>query len=279
MFETALVALDLAPAEQPIIDCLPELRRWGVQRIVLTHVIQLGYMQGAALAHEQDYVDWLDQLAEPLRAAGLEVSISVRAGPAPADEILAEADKKAADLIVIGSRGHNLLSRLFLGSTAREVLRRTTRPVLLQWIEPSAQGTQQPCAALSTPLLRQPMLATDLSEAAAGAERVAIELASKAERIDCLHVIDASSENPLSEDTARAALTALLQRVDPAASRGEALLSRGRPSDEIAAQATRSDSSLIVLGKHGENALRAMLIGSTAAKVCENAGRPVLLVP
>jgi hypothetical protein len=57
MFDKALVALDLSPAEEPLLDCLPALQHWGVRHLVLTHVIQYGYMQGAGLAHEQDFVD------------------------------------------------------------------------------------------------------------------------------------------------------------------------------------------------------------------------------
>jgi DNA-binding MurR/RpiR family transcriptional regulator len=42
MFDDALVALDLSPAERPILDCLPALRQWGVRHLLLTHVIQYG---------------------------------------------------------------------------------------------------------------------------------------------------------------------------------------------------------------------------------------------
>jgi hypothetical protein len=38
MFDTVLVALDLAPAEQPIGNCPPELRRWGVRRCLHEYV-------------------------------------------------------------------------------------------------------------------------------------------------------------------------------------------------------------------------------------------------
>jgi len=37
--------------------------------------------------------------------------------------------------------------------------------------------------------------------------------------------------------------------------------------------------SLIVVGKHGRNWAADKIIGSTAAKVCEIARRPVLMVP
>lgn len=39
MFTSALVALDLSPAEEPILDCLPALPNWGVSKIHLTQDI------------------------------------------------------------------------------------------------------------------------------------------------------------------------------------------------------------------------------------------------
>jgi nucleotide-binding universal stress UspA family protein len=47
----------------------------------------------------------------------------------------------------------------------------------------------------------------------------------------------------------------------------------------IARVAQERDCSLIVCGKHGQHWVRSMVIGSTALRICEMAGRPVLLVP
>ena len=49
----------------------------------------------------------------------------------PADVIQAVADERDFDLIVMGRRDRGLLHRVVLGSVSDEVLRRTTRPVLV----------------------------------------------------------------------------------------------------------------------------------------------------
>jgi len=278
MFKTVLVALDLSSAERPIIDCLPALQHWGVQRVVLTHIIQIGYTQGAALAHEQEYVDWLEKVAQPLRAVGLQAVVCIRASGLPADEILASALEYHADLIMIGSRSHNLVSRIFLGSVARAVIRMTSLPVLLQWVEPTAVGTEQKCEAVCKDTLRHVLLATDFSEQATRAEQAAIHLASKAERVDCLHVIESPSAKSISSITAETAIAALINCVHDAGSEGEGILLQGKASAEIADYAKRADVTLIVLGKHGQNTLASLVTGSTATNLCEIAGRPVLIV-
>jgi nucleotide-binding universal stress UspA family protein len=281
MFNKALVALDLSPAEQPILECLPALRHWGIGHLVLTHVIQIGYMQGAELAHQQDLVDWLERCAGPLRAAGLSVEAQVRVSGVPADAILELAKEASVDLVVIGSRGQNMLSKLFLGSVAREVIRTTTVPLLLEWIEPSAAATATRCEAVCKDTLRHVLLATDLSTRAAGAETAALELAPRAQGVDCVHVIapDEDARAPLSQSTARAALSALVQRIEAAGGRGSAMLLEGDASTEIARYAASQGASLIVVGTHGQSWVSSVFIGSTAAKLCEIAGRPVLLVP
>jgi len=281
MFEKALIALDLSPAEQPILECLPALREWGIRQVVLTHVIQVGYVEGAALARWQDYGDWLEQCAGPLRDAGLSVEVQVRAGGVPADEILALASETAVDLIVIGSRGQNVLSKLFLGSVAREVIRRSTAPLLLEWIEPSVAATAARCEAVCKDTLRHVLLATDFSRRSAAAEAAALELASRAQRVDCVHVIvpEEKAKTPVSLATAQAALSALVQRIEAAGARGSAILLEGNAPAEIARHAASQNASLIVVGTHGQNWVASVVIGSTAARLCEIAGRPVLLVP
>lgn len=65
-----------------------------------------------------------------LRAAGREAQSDVRTGDAPA-EIVAAARGWNADLIVMGSRGRSGLTRLLLGSVARDVLHGSEASVLI----------------------------------------------------------------------------------------------------------------------------------------------------
>ena len=64
MFETALVALDLQPAGTTIVDCLPELQRSVRGRVILAHMIQVGYQQHSGYGREEDYRAWLEKLAQ-----------------------------------------------------------------------------------------------------------------------------------------------------------------------------------------------------------------------
>ena len=49
----------------------------------------------------------------------------------PVEQILAQAEEKNCDLIVMGTHGQGTLADVMIGSTARRVLRRSTKPVLV----------------------------------------------------------------------------------------------------------------------------------------------------
>ena len=49
----------------------------------------------------------------------------------PVEQILKQAEEKNCDLIVMGTHGHGTLADVMLGSTARRVVRRSLKPVLV----------------------------------------------------------------------------------------------------------------------------------------------------
>ena len=65
-----------------------------------------------------------------LRSVGRRASASVAQG-APATELVRIANERAADLIVVGTRGRTGLRRLVLGSIARNVLHHASCSVLI----------------------------------------------------------------------------------------------------------------------------------------------------
>jgi len=68
------------------------------------------------------------------RAAGAKGATPIEAEPAfgdPARELIAEAEDRNADLIVVGSRGHGRLAGLLLGSVAQKLVSHAPCPVLV----------------------------------------------------------------------------------------------------------------------------------------------------
>lgn len=284
MFKTALVALDivdLLTVKRPLLQCLPDLKNWGIRKVVLTHVIHDPHGQSTCAVHKKSCIDEVEQCAKPLRDCGLDVDVVVRDSSKPAEDILAVAREKSADLIIIGSRSQDIITKLFLGRVAREVIRKTTLPLLLEWIEPSEVKAGTGDELICTNTLRKALLATDLSKHAGPAERAAIALAAPGRRIDCLHVIaEATHESiPAWPIMVTAALQEIINKIQASDAESKMIVIPGDAKEMICKVALDDDYSLIIVGKHGQNWIESMVIGSTADKICETAGRPVLMVP
>lgn len=286
MYKNALIALDLSPATPAVLSCMPALRDWGVQSLRLLHVLPVSYMQGISQAFVQDYQHWLEQLAEPMQQQGFDVSVEVRIAAEIATEIHSEAEQAETDLVVIGSRAHNVISRLFLGSVAREAVRLSDKPLLLQWLEPveRLQANNYQCDAICIDTLRHVLLATDFSAASTGIEQTAEKMATLADVMECVHVLESATPGAIEEEQARQQLQALQDRLRGQKAQIHTRLLHGKASTALAAHANEVDASLIMIGKHQQckhqqSRLGSKLIGSTASNVCEHAGRSVLMVP
>jgi nucleotide-binding universal stress UspA family protein len=68
----------------------------------------------------EDVAETLEQAAERLREAGVEVETHAREGD-PADAILDVAEEQQADLIVVGNKGMTGAKRFLLGSVPNKV--------------------------------------------------------------------------------------------------------------------------------------------------------------
>ena len=137
-----LAALDL---DRTTPDVLREARLWTRRlgaELFLIHVADpdpdfIGYGAGPesvrlAVAHKFTRAHQrMEALATELRKEGLVATTALLIQGATAETILREADRLAADLIVLGTRARGALRSLLLGSVSKQVVAGTTRPVLL----------------------------------------------------------------------------------------------------------------------------------------------------
>ncbi len=137
-----LAAVDFSAFTEPILTAVeriaaavPEARIW------LLHVAEpdpsfVGYEAGPDVVRDQVAAEYREErqrlqgYADGLRRPGREVSGVVKPG-AIAETILAEADAREAQLIVMGSHGHGTFAELIVGGVSKVVLRKAKCPVLI----------------------------------------------------------------------------------------------------------------------------------------------------
>lgn len=133
-FDRIVAATDLSTTGNQAVPHAYALAAAGGGTVVLVHVL-------TKAADEDEVAAIAERLralvpAEPPR--GVATEVEVVAGADPAEAIVETAARVTADAIVVASRGRSGLSRLVLGSVAEEILRRSSRPVLVVRPPPDA---------------------------------------------------------------------------------------------------------------------------------------------
>ena len=275
MFRHAMIAVDLA-SEVPLLECAPDLARWGVEEVTLVHLLKVGYAEGPGHGEEARRREALGARAAPLVARGMRVNVDVGTAGDVGGALAERAEQ--VDLLVVGNRSHNVLERLFLGSVARKALRRARVPVLVHWIA-LVDGEARCCVLGCADTLRPVLAATDLRASARPVHDVAVALAARAARVDVVHVSTAHDEDRFADwpVMARAALADVERRIAEAGGTGEGVLERGEPDERVLEGARARDASLLIVGKVGRS--RDARMGRTARALSKQACRPVLMVP
>ena len=133
MFDHVLLATDFSSASEPALEAAAVLARDLRARLTVLHVYP-------AFSPTPDIAErtWpggirsrasLDRIVNDLRGRGLAVEGALRFGHPPS-EIVEVALERGADLIVTGKSGRRWLARIWYGSVAEEVARRSPIPVL-----------------------------------------------------------------------------------------------------------------------------------------------------
>jgi nucleotide-binding universal stress UspA family protein len=223
----------------------------------------------------------------PEASAGVPIDTDVIDAPTVHGEILAQAARLHADLVVMGTHGRSGFQRLLLGSVTEKVLRTSRQPVLTVGASAVAPGS-------GTASFKRILCAIDFSECSIAALGYALALAEGADaHVTAVNVIewtpvgydplggpptDLAEYRMAAERANRERLHKVLTDSRSKKLEIEEIVSSGKPHHEILRIADEQGSDLIVLGIHGRNPVDRLLFGSTAEPVVRRAECPVLTV-
>jgi len=287
-----LCAIDFSDTSRHALEHAVAIAKWYGAHVTALHVIHPAYVleppvlfdeladaptaAGARRARQELLSSWL----APANRLGVKTSTLVDEGN-PARQILGHAASTSADLLVLGTHGHEGFERLILGSVAEKVLRKAACPVLTV-PPPAVAAARLPYTRLLCPV--------DFSESSLAAVRLAFSIAEEADaRLTILHVfdwppddellverLDASNFRMLVEDQTHGRLEALVNDDARVWCKPATKVAYGKPYRRILEVAEAETSDLIVLGVRGRNPLDLTLFGSTTNHVVRRATCPVL---
>ncbi len=286
MFEKVLIATDLSPASDCLIQCAGELKAMGLKEAVLAHAVYVANTPGLEKMLEAEASPDLERQKGALEEHGVRVTTEMQLG-IPAHTLMEMAEKHDASAIVIGSRGRGILSKVVLGSVSFKLLQITSKPVLLSSIKVIGKGENCQFAVCQR-IFENILFTTDFSDTAERAfdylEKIVAENKSS---VTLLHVQDrARTERHLSrqgieEQTGldRERLERMEERLQNLGGLAEIDLARGIPIEEILQRTNSGTFSMILMGTQGKGFFREALLGSVANEVARHGGLPVLFIP
>jgi len=211
----------------------------------------------------------LERSVRPAIDASVPTRVELREGK-PLDEILGQAARLPADLIVLGTHGESALERTELGSVAEGILGRAPCPVL---------AVPRRAVPPSGGLFKTVLWATDFSPHATLAWPYALALAVKGRaRLLIVHVVEGNVFGGYDERTRKRRLQEAVAEGRAAGCKAEAIVTTGTASREVLRTARERAADLVVMGIQGSRALHTLFFGSNALLVVRDASCAVLAV-
>lgn len=287
-FKHLLAATDLSAPARHAAERAARVAKDIGATLDLVHVAPVSPLQhlrrlAVALPPElpQQLLDEADAALQVLAAAlqqqhGVGAGMHVAAGPL-LDEIARVVAATSASLVVLGARGSSFIRHLLLGSTAERLVSKATRPMLVVKRSPDAS-------------YRNVLVPVDFSAASLPALQCARAVAPNA-RLVVLHAYDAPFEGKLrqagvddkalkhyvlaAEQDARHQMLELCRQAG--LPQVQTLVLHGNALSHIFEQELEQDCDLIVVGKHGENRVEELLLGSVTRRVLAESECDVLV--
>lgn len=280
MFERILFPTDFSEVSlYSLYECIPGLFEMGAKELKVLHVAHFSPGDSA----KERVREKLKEITENLRKKGIECSYSLRSGETT-DEILREAFQVGdggkietkVNLIVIPSKGRNVLREMLIGSTARNVVRKSKIPVLLLKYNIS-DGTIEGNTNCSR-LFERPLFALDLSICSDSVMEATASFKELVKEGILYHTVDYGRVEEIKENMQQAErqLSKFERKLPfPAVKKVE----KGEASENIMRLAEELKPTLIVVGKLGRSFLDEILIGSTTNSLIRKSREPVLVIP
>jgi nucleotide-binding universal stress UspA family protein len=249
-----------------------------------------GPWPAVAMIQSQDALDradadvraWLDDIVAGMTTHGRTIHTMVRHGR-PASEIVFEADRFEADMLVVGARGHSAVERIFVGSVSSEVVDEARCPVFV----------------VRSLGVRRILVATDgsadgeLAAAFVGTSRIfgdpAVKVISVVDpgtpwwagmaAVDATAAVDVyATVVDVAQKQAREFATATAERLGFDNVLAESRRMEGEVGSTIVNAANAWHADVVVLGTRGHGAAHRTLVGSTSRHVLHRAPMSVLIV-
>jgi nucleotide-binding universal stress UspA family protein len=246
--------------------------------VTLVHAVDMSlyFEQGAAVDHETDRGGQLLERAATLVPADVKTVRKINESGSPAQLILDSADKVAAELVAIGTRGRSRLAEAFLGSVSDRVLLHNTRSTLI--VKGAARKVQRVLVAIegfddgdriAQWLTKNPF--SDPVELCVFNAVVPIEIKKAPQELQGTKALQEGAQRKAEEIVKITAEKLTNPRYTVSTK-----VAVGKPTSMIQEQA--KDMDLVVVSSHGRTGISRFLVGSVSHAVVHDVSCSILVV-
>ena len=228
---------------------------------------------------------WLEKLAQPLRDAGVNVSIEVRWGKPLHTMILKRVEELKPDLVLRDAHTHNFLQRLFLNNTSWQLIRQCPVPL---WLVRDVEWKGERICAAVDPIHSSDSTATLDHLLVKATAYIADKLDMQA---DYLHSYAPMPRTMVFDSELVAAYDQYVERsakqhrdafeklmVNYPVEKANRHLIEGFPEESIPEFVKEHAVDLLVMGAVSRSNLENALIGNTAERILEAAQTDLLVI-
>lgn len=283
MFDRIIVVSELSNASSEMVKCVRSLRKLGAKACLLVQCFNPQDVDTGVNSYLISiFNENLKKQSEILKDHGFTVKTRIISGNIK-QEINQIAEEDQSSLIVVGAEKHSLVSSLFLGGIAYNILYGATKPILVVREQHKEQLPED-----ESDLTRHLLFPTDFSENADIAfEQVKEMVRNGVKKVTIFHIQDESKINPyllhrlvefneLDHDRLEKLKQELLALNDVEV---DIQIRYGAPTSEIIKRVAEENIPLIVMGTQGRGFIKEIFLGSVSHNIVRHASASVLLIP
>ncbi|NDL66204.1 universal stress protein [Anaerotalea alkaliphila] len=288
MFKRVVIATDLSPQADALVNCMGNMREFGMEECLLVQCLHTmeSYVD-VILSMKTHLLKNLKAQENVLKGMGYRVESRLVVG-SPRVELNKIAEKEEYDLIVVGAEKQSLTGGSPLSTNAYELLHHMAKPVLLVRMAEEEREEGSKTWSIGCGLEGPILFPTDFSVNAGQAFQYLQEMVRRgAKKITLLHVQDEGRIYPYLveqlvdfNETDRQRLEEMKETL---LSHGDAevetMLVYGYPNGEIPKAIQEKGAGLVVMGSQGRGVLSEFLLGSVSQNIARHGNASVLLIP
>jgi nucleotide-binding universal stress UspA family protein len=281
MLRSAMVPVDFSADLELVLRFCEGLPALGIRRLVLGHAVDAAGMEGPVIAKAVDTArDKVRALQTGLVDAGLDVEVRVATGDVT-DTLLAMAAEAYVDIVIAGTHGKGVLSKLIQGSVSEDIVQHSQVPTLMVRYDLLRAASHPRDIAES--FARSLLVPTDFSSSSMRALVTIFELPPRS--IGTLHLLHVREQKLSGEKERKAEEGAEFQLGNMATMAAEheisahTVIKKGDAKRVILQEVNERRVTGMVVGTRGPNPLQEVMLGSVSLTLMRQASCPVMIVP